>query len=313
MRPWSLVPVVSVWWAAEVSATRRRQRRQAEIEGSCFWRVSRQVVDCNDCEVGKNCDFGIPSAGDVAGDTNGAIVLDPLASLPSRQEDVSTATSSAAASKETPTGRVSNGSPIGGGAPENGNGGGSSNTGAIVGGVIGGVVVLAIMTYAIFWFVLRQRPKDKNDDDRTESALALEKLGTNSPESPSDSGPSAYPAAIDTSGPLPPPPPPASEKKPLPPVQETELTPSHEREQLLPPPPPAPQRQLSQRNAPAPPPPPPPPVEPAELLSREVDSDGVSVRSFDLEQETQEPIPRLPIYTKPASSRENLGIPGQAL
>ena len=52
------------------------------------------------------------------------------------------------------------------------------------------------------------------------------------------------------------------------------------------------------RSAPPPPPPPPPPVAPAELLSREVDEDGVSVSSFDMNRPASQElsVPRLPVY-----------------
>lgn len=226
--------------------------------------------------------------------------------------------------------------------------GGKSNTGAIVGGVVGGVLVLALMTLAIFWFVFRRKPK--NDVDRTESALALEKLGSDSPESPLDGvNPPVYPPKINTSGSLPPPPAPPQKQssgspisqrldheQPLPPVPRSEYHGSGDREDshllhhrsqdpdsLLPPLPAAPKLPhfnsgpaLSMNSTNRPTAPPPPPLEPAELLSREVDNDGVSVRSFDLEREmehkpAERSVPRLPIYQKLAGGSD--GLPGQAL
>jgi hypothetical protein len=151
------------------------------------------------------------------------------------------------------------------------------NSNAIVGGVVGGVVFLAIL--AVMFFFLRRRKRRRNPKAH-EGIPVLDKSRASSPAShasPVYGG--AHPHLVGSA----PPPPPA-------PVatyhghQKTYDEPHQQPQQQLPP---------SQ-----------PIVAPAELQSREVDEDGVSVSSFDM-QRPQESVPRLPVYqrrTPPGSS-----------
>ena len=148
---------------------------------------------------------------------------------------------------------------------DKGSKGSETNIGAIIGGVVGGLFGLALVGLLI-WFGVRRRRKQIDIEQRSRALINLDKA---TPVSPSptpgitDAPLPAVPVDRDSVGgqgaPLPPRPPP-----PMPPTKDEEVQ-----------------------------------VAPVELQSREVDPDGVSVRSFDMERGNKpagNEVPRLPIY-----------------
>jgi type IV secretory pathway VirB10-like protein len=161
-----------------------------------------------------------------------------------------------------------------------------TNVGAIVGGVIGGILAVALLATLAFLLGRRKR----RQQDHSEPHAILEKSRASSPTSHTSP---MYNSAV---------PPPAQSGN-------------------IPPPPPHPPPALAQAPVSTPPPlhgsPPTvaePPAQPArapiELQSREVDEDGVSVSSFDLQRPAQErSVPRLPVYHRgSAGSPVNTGL-----
>ena len=185
------------------------------------------------------------------------------------------------------------------------NGGQSANVGAIAGGVVGGVAFLALLG-ALLFFCLRRNPKS----DAEGNYRSVDKSRASSPTSmsPVYGGAPPPPAVAPLASGSPPPPPPPAEL----PLAPAPLGPSAPAfvpgavagysdrgiMQELPPPqhyqsPSPPQLQQQQQAVPAPqqfaaP--------PAELHSREVNEDGISVSSFDMERPPE--VPRLPVYKR---------------
>ncbi|KAI5805801.1 hypothetical protein EDC01DRAFT_264761 [Geopyxis carbonaria] len=148
-------------------------------------------------------------------------------------------------------------------------GGKKSNVGAIVGGIVGGIGALAVLGIAIFLFMRRRRR-------RGPPALPMavvDKSRTSSPTSHASPMAHSYQPQHQPQPPPPPPPPPPQQ-------------PAHEQHTGT-------YRQLNPDPTPIA-----PQLAPAEIQSREVDPDGVSVSSFDMARRdsAQRSVPRLPIY-----------------
>ncbi|KAF8253534.1 hypothetical protein K440DRAFT_625630 [Wilcoxina mikolae CBS 423.85] len=157
-------------------------------------------------------------------------------------------------------------------------------SGAIIGGVVAGVVVLALFAI-LFFFFLRRRKRRGDPKSHHEAIGVLDKSRASSPASHASPVYGGAHPPIDGSAPPPPPPPIAT---------------YHDRQTTYDEPHQQPQQQL---------PPPHPVIAPAELQSREVDEDGVSVSSFDMQRPQASSVPRLPVYqraTPPGSSTTGL-------
>ncbi|KAI5798072.1 hypothetical protein FPQ18DRAFT_302175 [Pyronema domesticum] len=150
----------------------------------------------------------------------------------------------------------------------------------IVGGVIGGVFGLSLLIGLLIFFLRRQRRANTHH----ESAPVLDKSRASSPTSHASPVYSAPPATTTWN--------PSSDHNLQSgvPLQETYIpNQQHAQQQGVPvlQPPEAPGAPASQIRA-----------GPVELHSREVDVDGVSINSFDMERPSQPEVPRLPVYQR---------------
>jgi len=146
----------------------------------------------------------------------------------------------------------------------------------IAGGVVGGVLALVLIGGLIFFLKRRQRNREKPSAHH-ESAVIADKSRASSPVSHTSPIYGGAGAAV-----VPPPAAPTRQftdpefANPLPPQQPVvPIAPVY-----------TPQQQQAAYS----------PGSPAELQSREVDGDGVSVNSFDMQRPVDEPtVPRLPV------------------
>ena len=178
------------------------------------------------------------------------------------------------------------------------------DVGAIVGGVVGGVAFLALLG-ALLFFLMRRRSKS-DAEGNYQSVVVLDKSRASSPTSMSAAyggvPPPPVAAPLPSGSPPPPPPPPPALLHPAsapPGPSAPALTPGavagySDRGVMQDSSPPQLQQQPQAAPAPqqiaAP---------PAELHSREVDEDGISVSSLDLHRPAESiSVPRLPVYQR---------------
>jgi hypothetical protein len=174
--------------------------------------------------------------------------------------DGSAGQASASDSTSTPTGEATAGANNLETAPTSSKKKGT-NAGAIAGGVIGGLAFLALVAGILFFFLRRRRRAGaRGDEVYDRSAIAvLDKSRTSSRNSHAVEPPVLAGAA-----------PPQQ-------VQQPAAVPAVPAAAPVPAP-----------TQPAP--------EPVELHGREVDDDGVSVSSFDMQMPEERAVPRLPVY-----------------
>jgi hypothetical protein len=189
-----------------------------------------------------------------------ATTADPAPFETSTDSDGSAGQDSASVSTSTPTGEATAGANNLETAPTSSKKKGT-NAGAIAGGVIGGLAFLALVAGILFFFLRRRRRAGaRGDEVYDRSAIAvLDKSRTSSRNSHAVEPPVLAGAA-----------PPQQ-------VQQPAAVPAVPAAAPVPAP-----------TQPAP--------EPVELHGREVDDDGVSVSSFDMQMPEERAVPRLPVY-----------------